>query len=530
MKKNILSIYLCLISITLASCATSAGSRKEASASTAVGAKVDVDASAVIQTIPNELFGQNWNTYEKSGDGKDEQYNQEVKAMGASLMRFPGGGYASAHAWDDITCGGKDASWLIDMQDGIRFAEKTGTQLLPIINFGGFWCDKEHGYDEAIKKAAAWVTYMNVSPKAHPCLYWEIGNEIYYDRDKAHTDGDTYGKQFARFAKAMKAIDPSIKLGFNLFENREEKKLPWNLAALNALKASGIKADFYAVHSYPIWFPETARTAADAPDWNKNWYASHPDMDALILKNVDLMERYTKELDQTIVEVLEESGKAPYFMTEFRSVLELKFIEFVDAMYSAQVLLEMGRLGWKGSNIWALKNGYSDKTKADFGLLRTGVSKDVDDNPKNSPRPTWYVYPYLSKVFGRDMVSASSTDAALRTWASKDADGNLTVFLVNNNPDPKNKISAAVNLKGFDAGSQGQSWLLESAGTTVSENSEPIQQRRDIKINGVLHPDPMNLPAGKALSTAASFKVELPASSMLLIQIPARSEKAPATK
>lgn len=480
---------------------------------------VRVDAAARGPRIPAELYSHNWNAYDKSGDGSDPAYNAAVRAMGAGLLRVPGGGYASLRTWDDITCGGRDASWLVDHAGMLAFAKATGVELNPIVNFGGHWCGQDHGYDAAIRKAAEWVRHLNVDPKARYARYWEIGNEIYYENDKAHTDGKTYGEQFARFAKAMKAVDPGIKLGFNLFENRDAKKLPWNLAALRALKASGVKADYYAVHMYPIWMPKEARGPEGAPEWNRNWYADHPDMDKAILKNVELVERYTKELDQTIDEVLGQEGRAPYWMTEFRSALELKFIEWVDTLFVAQVLLEMGRLGWGGSHVWALKNGFELKTQADFGLLRTGRNPDVfDDMPANSPRPAYYVYPFLSRAFGRQMVRAQGS-GPVRAWAALREDGTLTLFLVNNDL-PGSAQTARVDLAGFKPAPQAEAWFLEPAGTTVHDRFEPLAHRRDISVNGVRRPDPASLPGpARTLKAGSSFSVELPPLGMALIRL-----------
>lgn len=489
-------------------------------------ADIKVNVTAKGPRVQDELFGQNWNVYEKSGDGSDPVYVANVRAMGAKSLRVPGGGYASIRAWDDITCGGKDKGWLVDHAGMLNFIKATGMEPYPIINFGGYWCDQAHGHAAAMKKAADWVRYLNVSPKAAYARYWEVGNEVYFDGDKSHTDGKTYGELFAKYAKAMKAVDPSIKLGFNLFESREPKKLPWNQAALKALKESGAKADFYAVHFYPVWLPKEAREAKGAPNWDKDLYADSAKLDAKILKNVDLVAENTAGLDQTLDEVFGKGGgRAPYWMTEFRSTLELKFVEWVDTLFCAQVLLELGRLGYQGSHIWALKNGFDKQTQADFGLLRTGANADVfDDNPKDSPRPAYYIYPFLSRLYGRQTVQASS-EGRVRAWASLRDDGSLTLFLVNNDLSGA-KQTASLDLGAFKHAAQAQAWFLEPAGTTVHDAFEPKARVRDISINSVKRPDPAKLPGpAKLIPAAAKFKVELPPLAMALIRIPALGGK-----
>ena len=43
-------------------------------------------------------------------------------------------------------------------------------------------------------------------------LYWEIGNEIWGDWVRGHSDASTYANNLNRYVQKMKAIDPSIKI------------------------------------------------------------------------------------------------------------------------------------------------------------------------------------------------------------------------------------------------------------------------------------------------------------------------------
>src|SRR6185295_755006 len=72
----------------------------------------------------------------------------------------------------------------------------------------------------------AWVEYVNGPPTStwgarraalgHPEPYgvrlWELGNEIWGDWVRGHTDAETYARHYIRHQAAMKAIDPSIQL------------------------------------------------------------------------------------------------------------------------------------------------------------------------------------------------------------------------------------------------------------------------------------------------------------------------------
>jgi hypothetical protein len=483
--------------------------------------KIQIDANKIFRTVPAELFGHNWNCYENSGDGKDLTYTSTVRTLGATQLRIPGG-FSEQIVWDDISCGRKDG-WLLKLQDAISFARATGAHLQPVINDTGFWCEQMHPHAEAIRKASEWVTYMNVSPRAHYAKYWEVGNEAFIrKKDRGSDDGGDYGKSFADFYRAMKKSDPRIKIGAVAYESSEAKKGEWNAKAFKAMKAKGVIPDFLAIHSYPLWFPVPGRKQDEAPSWDKTLYAENPEIDAKILNSVSNAARYTDEINAMVTDNFgrEWLGKIEYWMTEYRSSLEYKYIEFVDTMFCAQYLLELGRLGWKGANIWALKNGFNEVTKADYGLLRSGVKKDLDDQPRDSPRPIYYIFPFLSKMYGRNVVQASSESPTLRTWASKDGNGNLTIFMANNSPDVASALDAEISVKGFQLSSSAETWLFESSGTTVEGNQTPIQQKRGIRINGVENPEPLTLPGpAKALSISNPMRLSLPASSMMLIRI-----------
>src|SRR5436190_1896173 len=68
---------------------------------------------------------------------------------------------------------------------------------------------------------AAWVRYANVT-KGYGAKYWEIGNEIYgnghygadweADSHPAKTPVE-YANNVVAYADAMKAVDPSVKIG-----------------------------------------------------------------------------------------------------------------------------------------------------------------------------------------------------------------------------------------------------------------------------------------------------------------------------
>ena len=71
---------------------------------------------------------------------------------------------------------------------------------------------------------------------------WEVGNEIWGDWVRGHSDAETYARNYNRYAKAMRAVDPSIKL-IAVGDNN----MNWNRTVL---RAAGKDIDYLAIHHY----------------------------------------------------------------------------------------------------------------------------------------------------------------------------------------------------------------------------------------------------------------------------------------
>lgn len=116
------------------------------------------------------------------------------------------------------------------------------------------------------EEAAAWVRYANIVQK-YAIKYWEIGNEL----DGAWEDGGPitaamYAEKYLQFAKAMKAVDSSIKLfgplqssaAFDMGNSGLYDGKSWMRVFIEILgkaeKEDGKKyCDGIDFHSYPYW-------------------------------------------------------------------------------------------------------------------------------------------------------------------------------------------------------------------------------------------------------------------------------------
>ena len=108
----------------------------------------------------------------------------------------------------------------------------------------------------AAEEAAAWVEYCNSdahskygsmrsangSPEPFHVRYWEIGNEIWGDWVRGHSDAQTYAKNLNRYVEKMRAVDPSITIIAT-----GDNDLKWNETVL---RIAGNNIDYLSVHHY----------------------------------------------------------------------------------------------------------------------------------------------------------------------------------------------------------------------------------------------------------------------------------------
>ncbi|HOK79407.1 MAG TPA: alpha-L-arabinofuranosidase C-terminal domain-containing protein [bacterium] len=163
-------------------------------------------------------------------DGMRKDVLEEIKKLKPGTIRWPGGNFSSWYHWKD-GIGPKEKrlskiSYADDMireeyhqfgtDEYIKLCRKTLVEPYITVNAG---CG-------TAKEAAEWVEYCNYEGKTFYASlrrdngnktpfrvkFWEIGNEIYGDWQVGTKNAIQYSELVNEFSKAMKRVDPTIKV------------------------------------------------------------------------------------------------------------------------------------------------------------------------------------------------------------------------------------------------------------------------------------------------------------------------------
>jgi hypothetical protein len=110
--------------------------------------------------------------------------------------------------------------------------------------------------EDLLAAAVAWVRYANLEKK-YGVRYFEIGNESYLDTYDGGCRAEDYARDLVLYSRAMKAVDPSIKIGANgpvlrdavgVYDEKAGGFSPW---WKTVFEIAGRDIDFVSVHEYP---------------------------------------------------------------------------------------------------------------------------------------------------------------------------------------------------------------------------------------------------------------------------------------
>ena len=196
-----------------------------------------------------------------------------------SFLRWPGGNVAQDYHWE-WGVGPRDLrpTWRNKAWSNAPEPDDLGTDEYLAL------CSRLHiepsitvnvdGNGATVEEAAAWVEYVNGpatskygairAANGHPEPYavkqWELGNEIFGGWVRGHVSAEDYARAAMRYAIAMRAVDPTIKL-VAVGEGIMPQQDAWNSAVL---RIAGAAINYLAIHDYTSSFKDAQAANARA--------------------------------------------------------------------------------------------------------------------------------------------------------------------------------------------------------------------------------------------------------------------------
>jgi hypothetical protein len=422
------------------------------------GTTITVHTGTTLATVPSAAIGVNdWQADEyMNTPGSDSL----LAADGVRVRELNTGPWDDVYRWqtnsfdhDPITDGYGPAT-AQPWQTWASHAKRIGAQMMVHVNYGSTATDGPGGTDIGPQEAAAWVRQANIVD--HDGIkYWAIGEEVWgngyfsfmgdFEPDH-HTDkGPTfYGQEVAKYAAAMKAVDPSIKIGVELtpFGSTLPGGLtlpPWNDPVL---AAAGNAVDFVDVHSYNYGGDDAALLASTAN----------------IPSLMQLLRGEIAKHVQVVIGETNSNGIDP----------GTQGITTPDALFAPDDILTWLEQGASDVNWFDSRHGpFPDQAGspddpngtgyATWGLLSDGptacipntAGQQVCEPPLNTPYPGYYGYGMATRLAtpGARLVSTTGAAAPIVTHAAIQRDGKLVVLV--ENEDPQSAHDVTIDYDGY---------------------------------------------------------------------------------
>lgn len=398
-----------------------------------------------------------------------------VAALKPAFLRWPGGNVAQDYHWA-WGIGPRDSrpiwvnlSWKnepepsdIGTDEFIAFSRRMGAEPQLTVNVEGRGATAE--------EAAAWVEYCNGAatsrygalraanghPEPYHVRYWELGNEIWGDWVRGHSDAATYANNYIRYQKAMRAVDPNIELiavGHN--------DMAWNRTVL---RTAGASIDHLAIHHYygRKEFGGDARNLMARPLHYERFYK---EVEKVIREEAPGREirLHVNEWGLDLPEARQHSLEAALYGARLMNVFERT--SPLVAMTAESDLVN----GWPGGIIQAGRHGAF-------------------------VTPTYYLNLLYNRYRGQDRlrttVRGPTFDTSLEgtgvpvldAVASRSANGSELILKVVNT-EPTRAVTTGIELRGVKVESQAE-WHLIAAESLAAHNSfatpDAVRPRREI--------------------------------------------------
>jgi len=471
-------------------------------------ANLTVNATSTVRTVDERVFGVNSVMWD--GNTNTAQTISMVQAAGIRMIRMPGGSNSDTYHWrvnkseGAVTNGvlntwtWKDAGGVTGFGSFINLFTNASAQPMITVNYGsgtpqeaaglvaylnasvgssvaiggfdgpadnfamqnsGYWAVVRAGSPLATDDGMNFLRIGRTSPVG--AEYFEIGNECYgsweYDQQAVAHDPTTYANRVQQYITAMKAVDPTIKIGVVVVTSPENKNYNnWTPTMLAQLKTLGVTPDFVIYHLYPqAPFAESDAALLQVSDSGSNSWGSIA---------TDLRAQVNTNLGATVgagVEIIVTENNCVYAQPGKQST------NLVNGLYLADNVGNLMQTEINGYMWWALRNGtptinnagvaldgnmssslYGWRLFGDYGML-SSVSSLTGETTAYDAYPTYYTMKLLSNFArgGDTVVKATSDNTLLSVYAAKSSTGTVRLLVINK--DPGKTFNASVALQNY---------------------------------------------------------------------------------
>ena len=458
-------------------------------------AQVTVNAGQSLGTLTSMSRGVNTAVWD--GNVLDSASLAAVKNAGIKFLRYPGGSTSDVYHWQSNSVVGGYAAPGNNFDAFMNGVQSIGAQPIVTVDYGSGTPQEAAGWVQYANKGGAGYngpvpTYAGGSSTGHNygIKYWEIGNEVYgngtygasWETDNHTHTPATYATNVVAFSQAMKAVDPTIKVGAVVtapgsWPDGVTSPQPWNSTVLSTACSS---IDYVIPH----WYPQNPGSETDAG------LLSDPAQIASMVSTL------RSEINQYCGA---RASSIQILVTETNSVSSSpgkQTVSTVNVLFQADDYMNWLENGVANVDWWTLHNNavagnvssslYGNAQYGDYGILAnascTTLTSNICEPAVDTPFPAYYGLVMLSKLgnAGDTMVSSSSNQSLVSVHAVKQANGDLAVMLINK--DPNNSYTVSLALNGYTAASTATvySYGENSTGITstqVSGLTSPVMQQ-----------------------------------------------------
>ena len=419
---------------------------------------LSIDADRVVQKVDRaNLLGINIALYNNPDDFAWAMSEGPLRDLNLGYIRLPGGSQSDRYYWNGngvLENGKADPAtfkppyWQVDWSDykpGFTVDNydwgKVDARIVQIDAKTMHEITEKHPRANALvtvnagtgtpEMAAEWVRWANIK-NGWGVRYWEIGNELNGEWEAGHIrpDGskmtaEKYVQIYKQFARAMKAVDPTIKVGGPScdIDHHEDYFEP-------LLKLAGDEVDFLSLHFYSL--RDSLASESKLFDGLENLKPFTDRLDALV-------EKYQPQrIDEIEYAITEWNSKLPKDQDAYRLFNGLWFSAWIGEMMACGVDL---------ATVWDMFSG------ADNGhgiLVRQG----------NTYVPTgrYWAFWLWSHCMGDTLVASSINDDRLHVHATR-KDDTLSIMVMNESRTAS--VPVELDLNGIE-GANGTETTLSS--------------------------------------------------------------------